>query len=396
MTNNMKTYTITIAFLLTILMISCQKDHEYSETRYACNLPITDNSASHPKSQIYQGILDQNREKNMAGAVLLVNDRDGLWIGSSGYSDIASGVKMESCNTFLIASISKVFTATAVFKYIEQGAFDLNDPIKDLLPAEIVKNVKNVEDATISDLLSHRSGIPDYYSLQYQTDILNKTFNNWSPSETIKYAYGLKETHNVGETYYYSNTNFLLLGIILERVSGLSLGEIYTNKIFDPLNLESAYFGSNKPIPNDCVKGYADIYGNGDLVESDFLYKDELNTADGGIALNAYDLMVFIEELMHGDLLSPASLKEMTNWFDLPEGWGSDEQTQNGLGIEHFTTSHGNAVGHTGSLYGFSTLMEHFYEEDKGVTYILLVNTATFDYQPQLDIYNQTIEQIFK
>ena len=165
--------------------------------------------------------------------------------------------------------------------------------------------------------------------------------------------------------------------MVLEAASGLSFPEIYQEEVFDPLGLSSAYYSEVQPIPVGCVKGYVDVYGNGHYVESEFLYNDELGIGgDGGVAINAYDLAVFFEDLMKGSLISASSLEEMTTWFDLPADWHWDTygQKENGYGIEKFNIEETYAVGHSGGIDGFSTMALYFPEED--MTYILLSNSA--------------------
>ena len=386
-----------VLFAFALIGTSCEKNEVFAPTKYACDFNFSDSSVIHPSAAIYQEILDKHRKQSLVGAVLLVKDQDGLWIGSSGKADIASGVDMRPCNRFLIASITKVYTAAALFRYVDQGMIGLDDPVKDWVSSEISEKLANVDQSTIRHLLGHTSGIPDYYTMQYQLDIINSVHNGWRHEDIVEYAFGKNPTHAVGETYYYSNTNFLLLGLILEKVSGKSLEDVYRDEIFQPLNLTSAYFGKELPIPGDLVKGYADIYGNDQFVESEFLYKDELNTADGGIATNVYDLAIFMESLMNGDLISQTSLSEMTNWFDLPEDWsgGPLGHTQNGLGLEHFTTEYGSAVGHTGSIFGFNTIIQHFPQED--ATYILLVNSASFNSEDvKISLYEECLNEMFQ
>ena len=352
----MNTKHLILLFLLPCMMIfSCEKNEVFESATYACDFPFPDSSSIHPKAGRYQAILDANRKKGITGAVVLIKDRHGLWAGGSGKADIASNIDVAPCNRFLIASISKVFTAAAVFRYIDEGKLSLDDPISTWVEPKLTNKLANADQASIRHLLRHTSGIPDYYTLSFQMDILNNVYNNWRHEETLTYAFGLPALHEVGASYYYSNTNFLLLGIILEKVSGLSLGEVYEEEIFKPLQLTSGYFGQGNPIPSDLVKGYADLYGNGQYVESEFLYKDELNTGDGGIAINAYDLAIFFERLMKGQLLSAESLSQMTDWQNLPDGWADPDlgHFQNGLGLQHNATPYGNSVGHTGSIYGF-------------------------------------------
>jgi D-alanyl-D-alanine carboxypeptidase len=388
--------TIYIFSIFCLFLSSCEKNEIVSPETYNCSFVHNDLSAIHPKAAIYQSILDKNRKLGIVGASLMIKDKYGIWVGSSGKADIASNVNVKPCNRFLIASISKVFTAAAVFRYIDQGLLSLDDKVSDFLANDIVNKIENAESATIRHLLNHTSGIADYYTVQHELDRINTEYNNWRQEDVLKYVYGKNATHKVGETYYYSNTNFLLLGIILEKVSGQSLEDVYQNQIFSPLQLTSAYYGKEIPIPSDVVKGYFDIYGNGQYVESEFLYKDELNTADGGIIINAYDLGVFFEALMKGQLISDNSLNEMTAWFDLPEGLGDEDfgHFQNGLGLEHNNTDYGLSVGHTGGIDGFLSIAQYFPNQD--ATFILLVNSASSEDLPRLNIYNQILEEMFK
>jgi D-alanyl-D-alanine carboxypeptidase len=370
---------LTLIGILTFIFSSCEKNEVLPESNYNCSFDGIDSSAFHPNASIYQNILESNRKNGLVGAVLLVKDQNGVWVGADGYADISSNVKMQSCNTFLIASISKVFTSAAIYRYIDQGILSLDDPISQWLDASIVDKVKNADEAQIKHLLAHTSGIADYYTFQFELDRINKLTNDFTKQDVLKYVYGVNPTNAVGESYYYSNTNFLLLAMILEQASGLSFEQVYQQEVFTPLGLSSAYYSEENPIPYGCVKGYVDIYGNGQFAESEFLYNDELGIGgDGGIAINAWDLATFFEQMMKGNLISSSSLNEMTNWFDLPSDWTYEGdvlgQNQNGFGIERYNTEYGSVVGHTGGIDGFITLAMHF--PDDNITFVLLTNSA--------------------
>lgn len=369
----------TVILLLLISLSACEQNEILPPAHYSCDFGTPDSSSLHPKADVYQQILDNNRKNGLVGAVLLVRDKDGLWIGADGKADIASDIEMESCHTFLIASISKVFTSAATYRYIDKGVLSLDDPISQWLDASVVEKVDNADQAQIRHLLAHTSGIADYYTFQFELDRINKLTNGFTKQDVLAYTYGVSATNEVGETYYYSNTNFLLLAMILEQASGLSFEEVYQQEVFTPLGLNSAYYSETQPIPDGTVKGYVDVYGNGQHIESEFLYNDELGIGgDGGIAINAFDLAIFFEQMMKGNLISSSSIVDMTSWFDLPQGWISDSdplgQTENGVGIERFNTSYGSAVGHTGGIDGFTTIALYFPDED--MTYILLTNSA--------------------
>jgi D-alanyl-D-alanine carboxypeptidase len=134
----------------------------------------------------------------------------------------------------------------------------------------------------------------------------------------------------------------------------------------------------------------------GQFVESEFLYKEELVTADGGIAINAYDLSQFIEWLYGGRIVSQETLNLMMDWFELPDDWKDDEyyyHQKNGLGLEYYETPYGDAIGHTGGIDGFSTIMYYFPEKD--MTFVYFQNSVSLS-SGQKEILDQTLEMMFK
>jgi D-alanyl-D-alanine carboxypeptidase len=226
---------------------------------------------------------------------------------------------------------------------------------------------------------------------------INNENNNWTKEDILKFIYGKKPTNKVGETYFYSNTNFLLLSLILESAAGKPFKEIYQDEIFNPLQLSSAYYDENQPIPDNCVKGYIDMHDNQKFIESGFLYGDELGIGgDGGIAINAYDMAMFLEKLWKGNVISPKSLSTMTNWFNLPDEWQWKKygQFENGFGIEKFNSQYGYAIGHSGYIDGFNS--KAFYFPNQDMTFILFVNSVGNSSGSKECIYKATLEEMFK
>ncbi len=398
----MNTKVTSFLFLLGLLIfsVSCEKNEVFPEETYNCALNFPDSSAVHPNAVFYQELHAKYRQEGrLVGSVLLVKDKNGLWIGAEGNADIASNVPMKSCNTFLIASISKVFTAAAIYRYIDKGTLGLEDQISQWLDKSIVENVENADEAKIKHLLSHTSGVADFYTTKFDLDRHNVVHNDFTKEKVLKYIYGKKATNGVGETYYYSNTNFLLLSLILEKASGLSFGQVYEQEVFAPLALSSAYYSEEQPIPNGTVKGYIGLGTSNNYFESRHLYQDELGIGgDGGVAINAHDLAVFFEEMMKGNLISQTSLSEMTNWFDLPSDWHAPAfgHTENGFGIEKFNTEYGVAVGHSGLIDGFITISLYFPEQD--MTFIHLINSIGNQYSAgaRYSIYQEVLQKMFE
>ena len=370
----MKKLTIYGLAILIALLTSCQKDEVFPENKYYNTLSFPDSSANHPKNDQYNSVLDAALNAGVLGASLMIRDEYGTWLGAGGYADAASGISMQPGNQFLIASISKVFTATAIFSYVDEGLLSIDDPVNKWIDRSITDQISNANECRIKDLLSHTSGIPDYYTFGFEMDRFSRENNGWYQEDVLEFVYGKKAYFDVGEYYSYSNTNFLLLGMILEKVSGKTLKEVYEEKIFHPLELQSAYYGVGEAsAPEGVVKGYMDLYGNGDYVESDFLYMDEIGIGgDGGIAINAQDLGMFMDKLMDGNILSESSLNTMQNWFEKPYYWDQERMYTNGYGLEYFDNEYGIAYGHTGGVDGFLSLLNYYPDQD--VLFVLLVN----------------------
>lgn len=359
---------IVYIILIAVLMIfqSCSKDETHPASKYDLELSVPDTSEEHPKKAEFDLVIEEAISKGIVGTSVMVKDSDGIWLGAGGSADLASEIPMNVGHQFLIASISKVFTATVVFSLIDEGILSFEDPISKWLDQSVVDQVDNAKEAQIKHLLGHTSGIRDYYTVAFEMARFNREYNEWTPEEILAYTYGLKANFEVGERYNYSNANYVLLGMVIEKAMGKKLKAAYQEKIFNPLNLQNAFFDvGSVSTPSYLVKGYYTLYGNG-YVESEFLYKDELGTGDGGVAINAQDLGVFMDALMHGELVSEESLNQMQDWFDI-QGGG-----KNGYGLEYFEHDVGISYGHTGGVDGFSAFVDYFPEQD--VTIAVLLN----------------------
>ena len=177
----------------TMLLGSCTKNEVLPEEWYACTLDAEGSQPEmHPNNEAYQHILDTHRPQGLVGAQLCIWDEHGLWTGGDGWSDVASAVPVTPCQPFLIASISKVFTAAAAFRLVDQGVLDVESPLSSWLDAEILDNIANAGDVNISDLLSHRSGIPDFYTLAFELARINRLEQGWS-TESQRGCLGFRE-----------------------------------------------------------------------------------------------------------------------------------------------------------------------------------------------------------
>lgn len=377
--------------LVGILFIasSCTEDTIEPIDKYQNELSFIDTSDSHPKNDDYQAVIDKYIPKGIIGCSVMIQDSAGVWLGAGGMSDLASNIPVGVSHQFMIGSISKMFTATVIFSLVDKGLLSIEDPVNKWIEKEVADKIDNANEAKIQHLLGHTSGIADYYTPAFEAARYNRENNNWTQEDILSYVYGKNASFTVGQRYGYSNTNYVLLGMIIEKASGKSLKENYHEYIFNPLNLTTAYYDiQQKATPSTLIKGYVNPYGVG-YIEASSLYGDETSTADGAIIVNAQGLGRFIDALMNGELVSTSSLAKMQDWFDIEEG---DEK--NGYGIEYIVNDYGIAYGHTGAVDGFSSIARYY--PSRNITTVFLFNFSPTNESASIGLAKELTGVIFE
>lgn len=177
MKQNISILVVIVGLLLTS---SCTKDSIFDERDYYSDLSFSDSSSTHPKASIYQDIIDEFINNGGVATSVLIRDQYGTWLGVGGYADIKSNIKVQPGHRFLIASISKTFTATVAFKCIEEGLISLEDPVNKWIDHDICDEIDNVNESTIKDLIGHTSSIRDIYTSGHLMQYMNKNYHNWN------------------------------------------------------------------------------------------------------------------------------------------------------------------------------------------------------------------------
>ncbi|MEO9474455.1 MAG: serine hydrolase domain-containing protein [Cyclobacteriaceae bacterium] len=374
----MKNLLIISGILLAgVILFSCNNVTESPEY-YSCQSFRADSSASHPKAMEFQSLIDQKIKMGIPGMSIYIKTEDGhTWSGSSGLADLENRIAMETCHPMLVASVSKVFTATNVMKLQQEGILALDDLLAEHLEGEFMDEIKNAKKVTVRQLLDHTSGLFDYLDpLAYDLNSANKPYSHDSPQKKLKFAYGKSPNNAPGEKYYYSNTNFVLLALMVEQKTGKSLPQNRKEVIFNPLGLTSAFAGTTQnPIPTGTPQGYFSLHGNNVLQNSEYWYHNDLATGDGDIAINMTELGYFLQMLFTGQLLDQTTVDLMVDSDELPEDWKGFYHDSNGLGVEVYETPYGTAYGHTGAILGFLTLGWYFPES--GATLTFAVNALS-------------------
>ncbi|REF35484.1 serine hydrolase domain-containing protein [Thermasporomyces composti] len=293
--------------------------------------------------------LDAVTVAGMPGVLGRVTDGPDRWKGASGVADIHTKRPMRPHMRFRIGSITKTFVATVVLQHVSEGRLDLDAPVADYLPGLLPDDLG--ESVTVRMLLNHTSGLPDYDTVLYReiTDIEKYRLAFFTPRQLVKLA--LTDPPTPRGQFAYSNTNYILAGMIVERVSGRSIQSEVTRRIIRPLRLKDTSFPRVSPfIPGPHPASYVPA-GPPERPLVDFsVYTPTVFGAAGAMISSTRDLERFFDELLFGNLLDKDALAEMQT--TVPTGSDAFEY---GLGLMKLELC-GTFWGHDGVVWGQTAL----------------------------------------
>lgn len=323
---------------------------------------------THPDSATFQALLDDYVRRGLPGVVLLVRTPQGQWNGAAGYAKLETHDPTWPTHRFHAASVTKMYTAAAILLLAEDGSIDLDARISTYLPSSVYERIPNGAQATVRQLLSHRSGIPDFSGdLRYDLDFLNDPFGSYPPARLLSYLERQSAFSAPGTRYFYSNANYYVLSLIADQVADGGLATVIGNRILQPLGLLSTYYKNEPdyPKPAGLVNSYQDFAGDGRLMNVTDLvaHGDEVFMGNAGLIATSADFADFLDALLGGSLLSPESLSEMQAW---------DGASRYGLGLNYLETPYGRAIGHSGGDTGAMAQVRYFPDVD--ATLVLLIN----------------------
>jgi D-alanyl-D-alanine carboxypeptidase len=300
------------------------------------------------------------------GVVVLVRRNDGTLRLASGYSSLAQKTPMGVTDRFRVGSITKSFVATVVPQLVGEGKLSLDDTVERWLPG-LVPNGSKI---TLRELLSHRSGLFDYLSdpkvLKPYLD--GNTTYVWTPRRLVAVSASHKPLFAPGTKYSYSNTNYILLGLIVERATGKPIGSELKSRIFAPLRLRSTSFDTLPRMRHPYAHGYL---VRGKELQDVSVLSPSYAWAAGAIVSSADDLARFYRALLSGRLVTGDLLRAMETARDdyglglararLPKSWGRC----------------GTVWGHDGAIAAYNSTALNSKDGQKQM--IVLVNSLTFD-----------------
>lgn len=276
------------------------------------------------------------------GATVLISKDDKvIYRKAFGLANLELNVPMKPENVLELASITKQFTGVAILMLMEQGKLNLQDPL-----SKFIDDYPKGNEITIHHLLIHTSGIKSYTSIP---EFIKMARTDMTPTELIGHFKDLPMDFEPGERYAYNNSAYILLGYIIEQISGLSYEEFIHKNIFDKLGMKNSYYGSrSKIIPNRAYGYQPDTQGG--LKNADYLSMT-LPYAAGSLMSTVDDMFLWNKAIHHNTLISEKSKQlAFTNYtlnngrpINYGYGWGINE-------LAGFTS-----IEHTGGIFGFTT-----------------------------------------
>lgn len=377
----MRKQVIYILILSSLWLVSCtvSEDVMVAESTYNCSIPIEASLEEHPKHMQYQSILDSIVGKGVPGIMMTIyNGTDDYepWMGSSGKADLKNNIDLNKCNITRVGSTVKMFTAVTILQLVEEGLLDLEGQASLYLSEDTMNGIANANEATVRQLLQHSSGIYNYIvSPNFQTASLNDLEKVWTPSELLDYARDKNANFEPGSDVDYSNTNYILLGEVIEKIEGKPFYEVFQDRIFTPLNLNFTTFAAEDPVPDNIIRGYIDLYSKLEVIDATYYSGWDYYTADGGLISNPYDLYLFLNAVINQEILSLESFEQMTHW----ESPSYDDEIFYGLGIFKMQTQFGDAYMHSGDAIGYAATMMYLPAYDLYICWAVNGNYGKID-----------------
>ena len=310
-------------------------------------------------TRLFDQVLKEELPLKNTGATVLVS-RNGkiIYQKALGMANVELNIPMQMDNVFRIASITKQFTAIAILQLMEQGKLNLQDEITRFLPGYPMQGAK----ITIEHLLTHTSGIRDYASIK---DTMQRGKMDFTPAQMIGYFQNQPMRFAPGEKYEYSNSNYFLLGYIIEKITGKPYQQYLEDNFFRPLGMSNSAYDSETKIIQKRAAGYT--MGEKGLENAATLSMTQPYAA-GAILSTAEDLLKWNQALQSYKLVKKETLEKALSRYTLSNG----QKINYGYGFRFGFIQESPSIWHGGLINGFITMAMYLPKED--VYVVVLTN----------------------
>lgn len=273
---------------------------------------------------------------------------------TAGVADLETRAKVPTDGYVRIGSNTKTYLAVVVLQLVGEGRIGLDEPVETYLPGLVRGDGVDGRRITVRHLLQHTSGLPNYTALLPETyETIRHRYVQ--PRELLDLGLSQQATDGPGETFAYSNTGYVLAGLLVEKVTGRPVLEEITNRIIRPLGLRHTYFPNvgDQEVRRPHPKGYHQDGPEQPLTDVTVM-DPSMGWAAGQMVATPSDLNRFFVALLDGDLLAAEQLRQMRDTVDAP---GPLPNSRYGLGLQSTPLSCGGlSWGHGGNIFGYSTV----------------------------------------
>ena len=326
----------------------------------------------------------------VTGAVVGISDPvRGSYLRAYGTADTA-GTPMTTDVHYRIASVTKTLTAQAVLRLAEQGRLSLDDPLEKYVP-----DIPYGDEITVHHLLSMRGGVYNFvldeeFMARYVADPL---LPGWSPYDVLEIIRAhADEATPPDQATVYSNSEYVLLGLIIERVTGRSAQQ-YTTSVIEELGLPETSYPTTAALPEPFTHGYMNTDSDSapaapaaEEPRDVTLSNPVVPFTAGAVISTVPDMIRYAEQLASGTGLAPGTARLRQEWTPLTS---TGVRVQYGLGVLQL----GNWVGHNGSIFGYSNTVFHLPEEKASV--VVMVNAADAEAVPAMDLWGGIVTLLY-
>jgi len=305
-------------------------------------------------------------EQGLPGVIVLIEGPAGTQLEAAGLADVDAGTEMATDARFRIASNTKSFVGYAAAALHVQQRLDLDAAATQYLPDDYDGRIANLAGSTVRQLLNHTSGIYDYLDSDAFSDAIEADpSHEWIGSEVVEYAFDQSAYFEVGADWGYSNTNYILAGLVIDAVTGNHHAQTIREHVFTPLQMTASFYENAEEATGPIVHGYVP---DGGSLQDMHSYNTGFGLADGGIVSTAEELAVYIRAIAGRDNRLPSDTVSLM----LEEAASLEDGEVYGLGLSLFQTTDGPAYGHGGNIEGYSSDM--FYYPERDVVIIVMAN----------------------
>jgi D-alanyl-D-alanine carboxypeptidase len=285
------------------------------------------------------------KDKNLPGVLVGVSvPGEGDYVSAQDTANLDTGTEPQPNDQFRIGSVTKTFVATAILQLVDQGKLSKSDTLSKWYP-----DFPNADEITIDDLLRMRSGIPDYWDEETLKQYYDNPFQNVTNEDIIEAtAAKADQFEPPDQETKYTDTNYNILGAILEKVSGNDIATQIDRGITGPLGLDNTFYPTNNELPGN-LHGYGLNPQSGEFEDKTILNPAPADGA-GAMISDISDLGVWSRAVYNGDLLNPETQRAR---LETQRGEGVPKSSGYGEGIAKL----GKLWGHGGTISGFSTEM---------------------------------------